>query len=480
MLRKFLKDSTIYGISGFLTKGVALLLIPFYTRVLAPAEYGIMDFIAVVAYFAGVFLSLEIYQAIARFYLDFENQEKRVKSVSTGLLYTTASFTFFVVIVFIFSKYFSVLLFNAESYSLILKVASVNMLFATLYAYTQNVLRYNLKALEYVICSLINSFLSIGFSVFLVLFLKLGVVGIFCGQLIGNLISLFFTLYYGRANYGFVFDKLSLKFLLVFSIPLVPSSLGVYVLSFVDRFLIKHYINLSDLGIYGLGYRIASISSVIMLALNTASTPLIYANYKNENTPAQLSRLFQLVVFGALTITLAISVFAKEILIIFTTPEYYGATVVIPFLVAAGFLSKLYDYTPGLYITKKTKTIAIIYISGAVFNVGLNLFLIPITGILGAAVSSIAAALFVFLINLYYSQKLYYIPFKTRVIIISCISTTAFIIISYFINFDNIYLNIGLKIIIVLFAILILFKIRLVDFKNIYSFISPLILRKFN
>jgi len=294
----------------------------------------------------------------------------------------------------------------------------------------------------------------------------MGVLGIFYGSLFGNLISLFFTFYYGRDNYGLEFDKTALKRLLRFSIPLVPASIGVYTMSFVDRFLINHYLNLSEVGIYGIGFRIASVSTLIMAALNSATTPLIYANYKNVDTPFQLSRLFQIVIFGALLSTLLISVFAKGILIIFTTPEYYGAAVVVPLLLANGFLSRLYDYTPGLAIAKKTKTIAVIYISGAIFNVILNFILIPLFGIIGAGISSILASTFVFFTNLHYSQKIYFIPYKAKILILSCLSVIVHIFIAHFISFENLFLDLAFRVVIITSAVLQLFLIKLIDFRS--------------
>ena len=68
MLSRFFKDIGIYGISGFFSKAVSLFLVPFFTRVLTTSDYGFIDLVAIIATVVGVFFSLEIYQAIARYY----------------------------------------------------------------------------------------------------------------------------------------------------------------------------------------------------------------------------------------------------------------------------------------------------------------------------------------------------------------------------------------------------------------------------
>ena len=79
MLRQFARDTLIYGASSVLSRGIGLLLLPLYTRVLTPAEYGTVDYLQVVRSFLALTLALEIVQALVRFLPEAESDhDKRV------------------------------------------------------------------------------------------------------------------------------------------------------------------------------------------------------------------------------------------------------------------------------------------------------------------------------------------------------------------------------------------------------------------
>src|SRR5688572_11448535 len=82
MLRRFLKDSAIYGVSSLLARGIGLLLLPLYTRALSPTDYGRVDLLLVVRSVVAVTLSLEIGQALVRFLVEAKDDAGRRELVS--------------------------------------------------------------------------------------------------------------------------------------------------------------------------------------------------------------------------------------------------------------------------------------------------------------------------------------------------------------------------------------------------------------
>ena len=433
MLRQLFKDSFVYGIGGLLTKSISLLLLPVYVKFLAPEDYGVIDFLVVFFTLLGVLFSLEIYQAIARYYHEFGDNSEKVKSVSTAFLFTASSYLLFTLLVVVLSKTLASLLFSSYSkdgLALVISLAAISTYFSVLYAFCVNILRYQFRAGEYVLCSIINALLSIGFSILFVIFLNYGIKGVFLGQLIGNLIAFILSFYISKDNYSLHFEVKKLHTLLIFSLPLVPSSIGVFLLAYLDRIVIKSFLTISDLGIYGVANRLASIAPLIMMALTTAFTPLIYKNYKNSTTPDEISKIFSFLVAFIIIMVSGVALFSDEILYLFTSPEYYGAAVLLPFLLLAGFLSKMYDFTPGLAIAKKTKIIATIYVIGALLTLSINILIIKKMGIFGVAVTNLFSALIVFCINYYFSQKYYKINYRIKSIMLTCLSAVFLILIA--------------------------------------------------
>ncbi|MCL2156458.1 MAG: oligosaccharide flippase family protein [Methanobrevibacter sp.] len=481
MLRQLLKDSIIYGIGGILTKGINLILLPIYVRILTPEDYGIIDFLLVFFTLAGVFFSLEIYQAIARYYCEFNNEKERKENISTAYLFICLSYFLFILLVILNSKKITDIFFNdytGNQLSIVISIAALATYFNVLFSFCGNILRYSLKAKIFAICSFTNSILNIALSIIFVIYLKFGIKGIFLGQLTGNIISWLMAFINTKESYSLHFDIKKLKTLLKFSLPLVPSSIGVFLLSYLDRIVIKYYLTLSDLGIYGVANRFSSISIFLMMSISTAITPLIYANYKKEKTTNEIAIIFSLLSGFIIVFISGITLFSKEILYIFTAPDYYNAASLLPFLLLAGFLSKMYDFTPGLAIAKKTKTIAIIYLLGAAITITINVLTIKIFGIFAVACANCFSALFVFIINYIFSQKYYKILYKIKPIIIVCLISIVIITISNKIINQITLVSIIFKMII-LFVICILPCIfHIIDISYIKKIIKLIIFRK--
>ncbi len=164
-----------------------------------------------------------------------------------------------------------------------------------------------------------------------------------------------------------------------------------------------------------------------MQAFQGAVTPLIYSRYQEVYAPAEIARIFRLFVFFALLVFVAISLFAREILMVLTAPAYHSAYVFVPFLVADQFLSGMYVFAPGLGIAKKTKYMAVINVCGAVFSVLITILLIYGMGLLGAAVAAVSKSLLMFIVQMKYSQKYYHVPHHYIKLALSVFSSVVFV-----------------------------------------------------
>jgi O-antigen/teichoic acid export membrane protein len=184
--------------------------------------------------------------------------------------------------------------------------------------------------------------------------------------------------------------------------------------------------------------------------------PLFYANYQAKDTPAKIAAVFRVFVLFALCIFIVLSVFAKEILRIFTTPGYYGASLIIPFLIPAVLLSGMYIFAPGLGLAKKTKHIALINISIAIANTSLNFILIPFIGISGAAMATLFSNLGGFALYIILGNKYYRIDFEWRIIWLAIVITIVIVALGGNISFLSNSLHYLLKAILVILNICII------------------------
>jgi O-antigen/teichoic acid export membrane protein len=412
VLRAFFKDSMLYGAAGILSRGISLLLVPLYTRVLSPGDYGSLDMLLAFGALVNFTVALEVTQGVARFYPEAATREEKGSVASTALWFTLATYTAFWAAGAAAAPALGGLLLDAPQRDGLVQVALAAIWAGGLFYFAQNQLRWEMQAARSAAVSLLMSVATAAVSVVLVVVVKLGVAGLLWGQFAGALLGAAAGLYLTRASYRFGFSRARLATLLRFSVPLVPSSIAVFVAMYVDRFAIKELMTLRDVGLFGVGYRIASLAGLLMLGFQGALTPLVFSHYREPETPGRLAQLFRYFVAFALMVVVGLSLFAPELLWVFTTPEYAGGARVVPLLAPAIVLSGMYIFAPGLGIAKRTGGIALITIGGAVLNTALNFVLVPWLGIAGAALGSLLSALFVFTTYMVSSQRLYPVPHR--------------------------------------------------------------------
>ncbi len=176
---------------------------------------------------------------------------------------------------------------------------------------------------------------------------------------------------------------------------------------------------LGDVGLFGVGYRIASAVGLLMFGFQASLTVLVYHNYRKATTPPELARIFRYFLALALPVVMGLAMFSLDILRIFTTPTYYAAWQVIPLLAPAILLSNMYIFAPGTAIAKRTKSIAAINIVTALCNIALNFALIPLLGISGATLATLTSMTLCFSLYMILSQKLYFVPHEWGRIFVS-------------------------------------------------------------
>lgn len=414
MVKRFFKDSIIYGFGKFLSYGIGFFLIPIYTRAFPPAEFGVVDLLNTVARLALLTIALEITQAVIRFLADIKSHDERVAYSSTALWFSMVMYGVFVVIGWLGADRFSNSLLGEEGQQEVFRVALLMIWFSGIFNLLQNQLRWQSKSTRYTIVSILDTVVSLGLTIIFILVLNSGIIGVFWGQTIGLLFGCVLAYWFSRHDFALVFDWGKLREMLKFSLPLVPSGVAVFVYLYIDRITINALMSIGDVGIFGVGYRIASIVSLLMFGFQISLMPLVYQHYRDPATPRNLSRIFRYFVAGALLMVIGLSLFARELLVLLTTPAYYGAWMVVPLLVPATVLSGMAMFAPGLSIAKRTGMIALINIVGAILNTLLNLLLIPYLGIEGAALATLITTATVFGLSLYFSQKTYPVPHAWR------------------------------------------------------------------
>lgn len=439
-IKSFLKEATIYSLSNFLNKAITIFLLPLYTHYLTPGEFGMFDFILITINLINLTIAFEIHQSIARFYSEWELEERKFY-LSSALIFILLVYSGFSIFVYLNKNLFAkIILGDYNHYNII--IYSIGMIWTSgIYYFTQSQLRWQMKSKEFAICTFTFTITTFLASIILVKYNEMGLIGVINGLTIGNIFGIITTLYFTRNSYGLFFSLRRVVSMLKFSSPLVFSSVSLFLLIYIDRIMIKNFLTFKDLGVFGIAYKFSSILSFLSLGINNAILPLIYNNHKDKTTPAQISKILNLYILLSLMLMSIISIFSRELIMIFATFEYLDATKIIPFLILITILSSINNFIPGLFIEKKTKIIAYINIFTALFSLITNYILIKKLGLIGSCYANLLAFSFGLSINYFISQKYYPIDiFFVKILKIFIVSfilvTTNIFLIEYNITFN--------------------------------------------
>ncbi|HEX2060798.1 MAG TPA: oligosaccharide flippase family protein, partial [Thermoanaerobaculia bacterium] len=311
MFKAFLKDSAIYGIGSILARAISLLLLPFYTRVLTPRDYGVVDLLTTFGALVNLTVALEISQGLARYVAAAENEEERAEWASTALWFTVGTLSLFAAIAFAFAGPLSAMLLESRELAFVFGLGVISILFNGIFYVGQAQLRWMRKPAHYSTANLVFTVSAIVATVLFVLYFRFGVAGVVLGQMVGYLIGAVLTLWFARSDFRLKFSLEKCKRMLRFSLPLVPSSIAVFVAGYIDCIAIKELMDVKDVGIYGVGYRLASPVALLTAGFQTAITPLVIANYKDPATRETIARIFRYFLVVAMLACVGVSVFAR-------------------------------------------------------------------------------------------------------------------------------------------------------------------------
>lgn len=406
MLKKLLGESAIYGISSIVTKFIGIFLVPIYTQVFSPSDYGIVALTIASFSLLGMLAIFGLDSASALYFYDFKENEDRKKPIANWF-WTQLTFSSGIAfIIILFSKPASTLLFDSPIYFTVLILAAVQLIFSTFTTVLQKWLRFQRKALTTVTVTLFTSLLNIGLNILFVVYLGYGIEGIFLALLISSIFSFFLCLYMMQGWLSIShFDWTLHKKMLHFGLPLVPAAIAYWISNSSASYFINFSLTKTEVGLFQIGSSLATGVMLVTGAFQMAIGPFIFSQKEGPEIKTLINRVF----IGYLAITTiivsGISIFSYEILVLLTREAYYPSKTVVPVLSFNFLLIGLnYIGALGLNLAKDNKPYMYAVVAGSVLNVILFFILIPLLGKDGAAwsmtISNIIATILIFIFSL--------------------------------------------------------------------------------
>jgi O-antigen/teichoic acid export membrane protein len=412
-LRTLARASALYTAGNIAPKIGAFFLLPIYVRFLSKAEYGEVALLTTLSGLLGLLVPLGVDAALMRLHFDLQGRG-RATLYSTLTLFTLGTSAGTTLLVAAIAGPFFPRLFAGIPFfplgALTLLIAftgGIDFVPSVLFRATSQPGRF----ISYNLTSFV---LGSAASVTLLVVVGMGPVGVLLGQLVGTLVPFVLTVVIVRRLGGWTFSRSSLAAALRFGLPLVPHSLAAWALRLSDRWLIGLLIGLpvlaaqAAIGVYSFGYQIGYVITIIVVSFNSAWSPYFYRVGQEPYGPRLFRQITTLVMAGLLAMAVGLAALAPEVVTVMAGSRYAQSVDVLRVVAFASVLQGLYTMlVTVVFLTKRTRRLAILTVSSAILNVGLNLVLIPRIGIMGAAWSTIAAYAFFAAATWWYARRWY-------------------------------------------------------------------------
>ncbi|MDF1544059.1 MAG: oligosaccharide flippase family protein [bacterium] len=413
-IKRLISESSVYGLSTTLTRVTGVLLIPVYTRLFAPDEYGVIALLTSMLALFTTFLVLGLDNASARWYYDDEDITRRKNIISSWFWCQFSLSLIACGLLFISAERLSLLLFDTDLYTELIRLISLSLPLASFFKVCGNLLRYQRRAWTSSAFHFADSLITIGIIILMVVFWKMGLRGIYLARLTaaGFTAVVAIALLKGWLS-PFCFSFGRLKEMLRFSLPLVPAGLAIWVRMSSDRFIIQLFQSQSEVGLYTVAFQVASAVALFTTAFGFAYGPFAFSILKEEQAPKVYAKVFDLyAVLGILLVT-SLSLFVDLAFQLFTTKDYYAAAVCVPPL-AYSFVvyGALTIASLGPSIVKQSGPVAKAILIAAGLSLAFNFSLVPLWGKEAASYSNLIASLSGVIYLFAASQKRYRIEYR--------------------------------------------------------------------
>ena len=429
-MTRLAKGSLVYGIGGILQRFMGLMLLPFFTNVLTPEDYGVVAMISIIGIAMGGLFTLGTGNSMGVLYFREKDLSKRPAIIWTNFSLMVVNGLFWYLIIFLFAPFLSDLIFETERYSSLIRLSLLGSVLSTVVDPFLAYLRMEQKAIRYVFVTLTSALSFILISAYLVLILRVGIFGmILAGPVSHGIMLIVIWVVLGR-QLRFEIDKTLLKPLIRIGFPSVFGLFAFLLIDYADRQMIEWMLGLSSLGIYSIGYSFGMIITIAVGAFGTAWPPFAASYITRQDEAKEIfSSVLTYYSIGCGILIVLFFCFAKPVLLLATTSEFHEAWTVVG-LVAAGYALKgcYIIFLPGISWVEKLHLQSMIEWIAAFVNIVLNIILIPIYGIIGAAIATFVSYLVLTVMACFVSRRYLKVNchWKRLITISILISVTAF------------------------------------------------------
>lgn len=403
--KRLIKNTSLILFGGALTKVVSLLMLPFYTRWLSVADYGTTDIITVYATLLTSVSTLSIAEAMFIF--------PKKASVDDQKRYLSSAIAFTLLLLGGLAIIFSVIDYwceiNQIGNSFVSHIWLIyGILCSSFFQMLVQQFACAINAMKvYSFTGLVYAIVLAGTAFYLIP--KWGVYGYVYSMILSNLMASMYTIFLAKL-YRYVsvqnISFASYKTMVRYSIPLIPNSLMFWLVSSFNRPFLESYVGMAGIGLFAVANKFSSVLSMVFQYFASSWQVSVCEEYGKEGFERFYNRVLRFFFLLLVCCAMLIAIFSRELLVVFSTSEYYTASVYIAPLCLGVIFNCMSGLTGAIFaVTKHSKYFFYTSVWGAVVSILVNILTIPLMGIWGAVCGVIVSFLTIWLTRIVYARR---------------------------------------------------------------------------
>nr|WP_295084382.1 oligosaccharide flippase family protein [Ruminococcus sp.] len=379
------KAAIWFTFCNILQRGISMITVPIFTRILDTEEYGIFNVYLSWMNVLIIFTSLNLYYGVFNnSMLKYENDRDRYTSSMQGLVCTITIGTFLVYLVchkqvnsFIgLSTHFMLFMF-------------IEMLVSPALQFWSARQRFEFKYKLLVGITVFKSILNPVVGILAIVITKRGAMARVASMVAIECLICGSIMIYQFVKGNSFYNKEYWKYAIGFNLPLLPHYLSGTILNQGDRIMINAYVGTSEVAIYSVAHNVGMLMQLFTNAINSSFTPWFYTSMRDKKY-ADIKRVTNLLLLLMSVLVIGLMFFAPEVVKLFAPDEYYSAIYVVPPISASVYFIFMYVLFSNVeFYFEENKFIMIASIIAALLNVCLNAVFIPVYGFLAAGYTTL-------------------------------------------------------------------------------------------
>ena len=390
--RRILAGSGTYSLATLVTRCSSLLMLPLFTRCISAGEYGTMEILDVSLNVFGMIFGANFSLALFYHYWATESITERKTVIGTTVLGSAVLGMLAAGIGIAAARPISTLIFQQPEYAYYIRIMLLNFAFTLPLEAVLQWLRATDRARSFVAVTVVRVGLAMVLNVVLLAFLRLGLKGVVWSNLAtSSSLAILSAAYCLRENAVSFQPRLFAK-LFRYSIPVTLTGVALFTIHYADRFFLKRYTTLAEIGVYSLAYKIGMLISNAHLAFQSYWTSQIFVLLKGKTGADLFSAVFTYVMLSLAAIALLLAVLCGPALTIIAGPDYWPARILVPYILAAYLLRAAGDHFRCIFYTENRPELdARLNWTGAAVCGAAYIVFIPLYHVWGAVLATFIA-----------------------------------------------------------------------------------------